>query len=135
MMYKDKFIKYMKSEGVKYTDVKSNVVRVAYNGENMNTIAVHVIFDKDDDPVAQLYCLQIANFKNNYAAGVVACNAMNAKYRWVKFYLDDDYDLMCSIDTCFDYDTCGPTCMYLVKKVVNLVDESYPVFMKALWSE
>ena len=132
--YKQQFMTYMDRQGIKYTDVSDYVVRVSYSGDNMETIATYVFFDEDGDDMVQVACSSIANFKDSMAAGLVACNTMNAKYRWVKFYLDKDCDLECTIDVYIDESTCGSECLRLVKRVVNIVDEAYPIFMKARWS-
>ncbi len=132
--YKQQFMTYMDRQGVKYTDVSEFVVRVNYSGDNMETISTYVFFDEDGDDMVQVASSSIANFKDSMAAGLVACNTMNAKYRWVKFYLDKDADLECTIDAYIDESTCGSECLRLVKRVVNIVDEAYPIFMKARWS-
>lgn len=132
--YKQLFMNYMDREGIKYTDNGEFSVRIVYNGDNMQSIPVVVHFDKDGDNMVQFHCWEIGNFKDKFAAGVLAANEMNAKYRWVKFYIDDDKDMVCSTDAYIDYDSCGEECMSLVRRVVNITDEAYPTFMKALWS-
>ncbi|MBR1781077.1 MAG: YbjN domain-containing protein [Oscillospiraceae bacterium] len=133
--YKNLYMHYMDNQGIKYTDVRDNVVKVIYTGDNLKTIPVFVFFDKDGDPLVCFKCWEIANFKGNLmAAGIIACNELNKKYRWVKFYLDDDCDVVAQIDAYIDDETCGQECTNLVKRVVNIVDEGYPVFMRALYS-
>ncbi len=132
--YKQLYMDYMDENGIKYSDVDDFVVRVAYTGDNLKSIPVHVFFDKTGDSVINMVCFEIANFKSNTAAGLIACNEMNSKYRWVKFYIDNDGDLFCSLDAYIDEDTCGEECRNLVGRIVNIVDEAYPVFMRALWA-
>ena len=132
--YKQLFMNYMDAKGVKYTDKGEHVVKVVYNGDNLKSIPVYVFFDKDGDSMIQVYCYEIANFNSNVAAGLLACNEMNKTYRWVKFYIDKDNDLICSLDAYIDDVTCGEECLKLVRRVVNITDEAYPTFMKALWS-
>jgi hypothetical protein len=133
--YKNLFMHYMDSNGIKYTDVKENVVKVVYTGDNLKTIPVFVIFDKDGDPLVTFKCWDIANFKDEkMAGGVIGCNQLNKEYRWVKFYLDDDCDVVAQIDAYVDAETCGFECSSLVKRMVNIIDEGYPTFMRALWS-
>ena len=132
--YKDLFIEYMEANNIKYTDVDEFCVRVSYSGDNMRTIAVYLMFDKDGEGMVQFVCMEIAKFKNNTAPGILTCNDMNTKYRWVKFYVDGDGDLMCEADAYIDEYTCGEECMKMVRRVVNIVDDTYPTFMKALWA-
>lgn len=131
--YKKLFMKYMDREGIKYVDRDEHVLRVTYSGDNLKTIPVYVFFDKDDDPYVQFKCWEIANFKGKEGKGIFTCNNINKEYRWVKFYLDDDADVIASADAMVDYDTCGKICMSLVRRVVNITDEAYPQFAKAMW--
>lgn len=135
LKYKQLFIQYMEREGIKYTDIDERAVRVGYNGDNLNSIPVYVLFDKDDKPFVSYKCWEIAKFPaDKKAAGILACNALNAKYRWVKFYVDDDNDLIAEMDTLVDEETCGMECATSVQRIVGIVDEAYPVIMKSIWA-
>lgn len=46
-IYKEKFMSYMDSHGIKYAELDNDAVRVVFAGSNMNSIPVYVIFDKD----------------------------------------------------------------------------------------
>ncbi len=132
--YKRAFMEYMDDNNIKYNDVDDFCVSVTYGGDNMKTIKVYAFFDKDGDDMVQFCCMQIAGFKGNEEAGITACNSINTKYRWVKFYIDGDGDLMCDIDAYLDENSCGEECMRLVRRMVSIVDETYPTFMRALWA-
>lgn len=45
--YKNLFMRHMDRNDIKYTDVKENVVKVSYTGDNLQTIPIYVFFDKD----------------------------------------------------------------------------------------
>lgn len=133
--YKNLFMRYMDRNNVKYTDVREDVVKVVYTGDNLKSIPVYVFFDKDGDPLVCFKCWDIAKFPDGKIAnGVIACNMLNKKYRWVKFYLDDDKDIVAQIDAYVDEETCGSECLNLVKRTVNIVDEGYEIIAKALWA-
>lgn len=132
--YKELFMRYMDREGVKYQDRNEFCVKVTYTGDNLKSIPVLVFFDEDGDPIVQFKCWDIANFKNKEDAGIRACNEANTKYRWVKFNIDSDFDVVASIDAYIDAGTCGQECLSLVKRVVNITDGAYPIFAKALWA-
>jgi hypothetical protein len=132
--YKELFKRYMDIEGIKYEDRDEFLVKVTYSGDNLKSIPVYVFFDKDGDPLVQFKCWDIANFKEKEAKGILACNEINKQYRWVKFYLDDDADIVASIDAYIDASTCGEECLSLVRRVVNITDAAYPTFAKAVWA-
>ena len=130
LRYKQLFMDYMDANGVKYSDVREDVVKVVYIGDNLKTIPVYVFFDKDGDPLVCFKCWDIAKIgEHGMAAAIIACNGLNKKYRWVKFYLDDDNDIVAQIDAYVDEATCGSECLNLVKRVVNIVDEGYPTLV------
>lgn len=133
--YKQLFMSHMDRVGVKYSDIDERVVRVTYTGDNLKSIPINVFFDKDGEGIVQLACWNIANFKDKFAAGVLACNNLNSEYRWVKYYLDSDTDVRCCLDAYIDEETCGEECLNLVRRMVNIIDDSYPTFMKALWAD
>lgn len=132
----NRFCKHMDDKGIKYRTVDERCVRISYNGDNISSVVVHVIFDKDGGHTVTFRDWEICSFKDDskYAKGLIVCNAMNAQYRWVKFYLDDDRDVVAQCDAVVDEDTVGKECMELVLRLVNIVDEAYPNFMKALWN-
>lgn len=132
--YKNIFMRYMDSKGIKYVDKDEFILKITYTGDNLKSIPVFVFFDKDGDPMVEFKCWEIANFKGKEAQGILACNEINDKYRWVKYCVDKDGDIVASVDAYIDDNTCGDECMRLVKRVVNITDEAYPTFAKALWA-
>ena len=133
--FKQLFMTYLDRNGINYIDHSEFVVKVTYTGDNLKSIPVYIFFDKDGDPMVQLCCWDIANFQGKEVRGMVACNDMNKKYRWVKFYVDKDSDIVVSTDAYIDEITCGDECLRLVGRIVDITDEAYPIFAQALWSE
>lgn len=131
--YKNLFMRHMDRNDIKYTDVKENVVKVSYTGDNLQTIPIYVFFDKDGDPLVSFKCWNIANFKGKEAAGIIKCNELNNHYRWVTFYIDDDADVITQIDSYVDEENCGSVCLSLVRRMVNIIDETYHDIMRTIW--
>ena len=134
LYYAQLFANHMNSEGVKFSEEKENVIKVVYTGDNLDSIPVYVFFDKDGDPLVTFKCWNIINFKSNREAAINACNEMNAKFRWIKFYIDDDGDIIAEMDAMIDDATCGKECLYLVRRAVSIIDDAYPTFVKARWA-
>ncbi len=132
--YKQIFMNYLSVQDIKYQDQGDNAVRIVYTGDNMSSIPVFVFFDRDGDPLVQFRCWEIVNFNGMVGQGIQVCNALNAKYRWVKFYLDDDNDVICECDAYIDNNTCGNVCLSLVRRMVNITDEAYPELMRARYA-
>lgn len=135
MNYKVLFIQYLEQQNVLYSTPQDNAVLVTYNGDNLKKIPIYVFFDKDGDPYVCMKCWDVAKIADEkYEKGLMACNALNQTYRWVKFYIDEDKDVIVQSDTFVDELTCGEECLILVKRMVSIIDEGYPTLMQKLWS-
>ncbi len=133
-LYKQEYLRYMDANGIKYTDRDEHTVRVVYNGDNLNSIPVIVIFDEDGENIVQFVCFEVANYEQDKLAnGLITCNALNQKYRWVKFYLDSDNDIRVEMDAYVSTGTVGEECANLVRRTVSIIDKAYPTIMKSIW--
>lgn len=96
-------------------------------------LAIHVIFDLDGSS-AQLATSPIASVPAEKTAQMLlTLNACNHKFRWVKFYLDDDNDVVANGDVIFDEQNTGDACIELIMRAANIVDEAYADIMKTTW--
>ena len=134
LKYAQLFVDYLDIKGIKYTVIDERTVKVVYNGDNLDSIPVFVFFDKDGDNLVAFKCWDIANFKSAPEKGINACNELNAAWRWVKFFIDKDFDVVADIDAIVDDRTCGEICLALVRRVVSIVDDAYPTLAKARWA-
>ena len=126
--------KYLDEKGIKYKEEENGLLTIYYSAENLNDIKVMIHVDPDEGK-AEFVCYSIGRFADDlFAKGLMACNACNSQYRWVKFYLDDDNDVTVRADAILDESTCGAECLEMVRRMVGIVDEAYPVFMKARWA-
>ena len=96
-------------------------------------VAIHLFFDLDGTSV-QVATSPIANAPAEKAARVLlALNECNNKFRWVKFYLDSDNDVIANADVVFDEQNAGPACIELVMRTASIIDDAYAEIMKAIW--
>ncbi len=131
--YKKVFLDYLNKNGIHYTDHAEFAVCIPYSGENLKNIPMFVSFDREGRATANIKCFQIASFKGKEEKGLRLCNELHSKYRWLKFYLDSDGDLIACLDTYFDDRTCGFFCLDLVKRSVAIIDEAYAKIANAMW--
>ena len=133
--YASEFARVMDAEGIKYTVRDEDVINVTYSGENLGTISIFAFFDKDNAPYVQFYCGDILSFKGvDEVKALKVCNELNNDYRWVKFYLDNDGDVVVTLDATLDLVSSGEECVELLGRVVSIVDEAYPKIAKARWA-
>lgn len=131
--YIDLTTSYLDAKGIKYTRRDERSLRIAYTGDNMKSIPIIVFFDKDGGNTVQFVCWEVGNFKDKEARAYIVNNAMNAKWRWVKFYIDNDADIAVEADALVDADTCGDEIHEMVVRMVDIIDKSYPEYMRALF--
>lgn len=130
-MYKQIYMQHLDNRGVNYTEPREDVVKVSYKSENLSGIPVLAFFDKDGDGMVEFKCFDIINMKGKTQEGMAACNEMNAKWRWVKFYIDDDDDIICEADSYICEDNCGEVCESMMDRMADIVEKSFPTFARA----
>ena len=132
--YKNEFMRYMSREGLKYQEKGAHVVKVGYKMDNL-TVELFVHFDEDGDNYVSIHSYNIGSFSgNNQAKAIYICNEMNKRYKWVRFYMDDDSDVIADADAIVDMNSVGASLVELCMRMVTVIDEAYPVFMKIRWS-
>lgn len=63
------------------------------------------------------------------------CNQINRDYRWVKFTVNEEVkEVVVEGDAVIQLDSCAQECLELMIRTTQIIDDAYPVFMKALWA-
>ena len=96
--------------------------------------AFTIIFDDNDRTVGlrAFSILKIPDSKVNNMFAVV--NALNQKYRWIKFIIDEeDNTLTAADDAVVQLDSCGDEVMELCLRFASIVDEAYPEIMASIF--
>ncbi|MBR4873811.1 MAG: YbjN domain-containing protein [Clostridia bacterium] len=134
--YAREFAHCLDANGIHFSrsEKNDNHLIIPYSGDNFPSLHIVADFDDDGDPTVQFRCWELQNFKSNPAMGVVVCNDLNMKYRWIKFYLDDDRDIVATLDAVIDPDNCGSYCLLQLLRMVSVLDDAYPQIAKARWS-
>ena len=103
--------------------------------DNKEGMKVLMVFD-DNNSGVKLTGLEIAKFPESKKADVYKlCSEMNARFRWAKFYVDeDDNTIVAEDDAVIFLDTCGEEVLRCCLQLVKVVDVAYPMIMKALYA-
>lgn len=132
-VYADAFEKTLKSKDLKFNRIDDRAFIISFGAENKDNIEIIIAFDKDGDHYVALKCYKVAKFNaENVGKGIVCANEQNAKFRWVKFYIDDDMEVTCEADGILTEETAGDEAFELMIRMLNIVDEAYLAFMKAV---
>ncbi len=124
-----------------YTDINDNTVRVTFSGENMNEINVMVSFSQLDSGamLVVLNNFDLFNYEDKFAAGVLACNH-SCDNGMVTYYIDDEKDAVAEMTLMFNAfnipsSFCPEQVLSSVIMLAMDVDDNYPVFARAKWSD
>ena len=127
------FTQYLDQKDVIYTyqgktDSGKDRVKISYDCEN-TSLTAQFVFDTDDEAVAvYIFNLYEARYSQIDDCKKL-CNDMNAKYRFVKFYLDEkDNTITVQADAIFRSHDIGDICYELLLRSLDIADEAYPSF-------
>jgi hypothetical protein len=128
---------YFDSIGLKYGLEGDNreVISSGFGGmSNLSSIRILLIFDAEGQTM-HLIAPQIVKVpQEKVGAMYKTVNALNQKFRWVKFYIDNDGDVMVDADCILDMDSCGQECLEIMQRTASIANEAFPIIMKELWS-
>ena len=95
---------------------------------------VTVIFDADERHIA-LRVFQLLKVPIDRMGQILELmNALNHQFRWIKFTVDQDNDVSLQADAIVDSHTCGTVSVELLVRIMKIIDEAYPQFMKVIWA-
>ena len=96
-------------------------------------IGINVIFDQDGES-AQILSSPIASVPAEKTSKLLlTLNECNCKFRWVKFYLDEDNDIIADGDVLFDEQNAGEAVLESVMRTASIIDDAYAEIMKGIW--
>lgn len=130
--------RYLDSKGIIYEYFEANekrkeAVRVSSRAENKESIAINLIIDEDGNSI-NIKSFNVAKVPENKLADMYAClNALNAEYRWVKFFIDSDNEVTVSGDAIVDAATVGEEMFEIILRYIGIIDDIYPRLMKVIW--
>ncbi len=134
--YKEAFVSFLQKEDLKFQDIDERAVRISWEAQNIAAgLDILVIFDKENHNGVHFMCTGFCKAPDDkLGALLVACNTANKQYRWIKFYIGDKHEIFAEDDAVLDMANVGEECIELVARMVNVVDEAYPSFMKAIYA-
>ncbi len=132
----ESFVRALETDGFHVEVDRNEEADVVTCNVSIENTSVKVrIFIHDDNTHAAIRCFGFAKVPEDRVAGaLLACNRCNLEYRWVKFVLDDDHDLCAYDDAVVSPETAGEELKELLFRMLDIVDDCYPVFMKSIWA-
>lgn len=102
-----------------------------------NVIMRFISRDNDNDVAARIFGLISNTPKEKRFRVMEACNVLNHKIRYMKFYLDNDGDINVEYDFPVHSpdDGIGEMAFEIFIRMMQILNSEYSIFMKALYSE
>lgn len=109
-------------------------ITMSWNLEN-TSMRVFFVFG-DDNRDVQLRGMEFIRIPDSKIDQMYkSVNECNSKFRWTKFYLEEeDNEIVVECDAVIQLDSCAEECTELMAHMANIVDQAYPIFMKALYA-
>ncbi len=125
---------YFEAQDTKLNELSDDLLRIGWGFEG-GSIDVFFKFDDTDTHVH----LEGLNFikvpENKFDSMYKVLNECNDQYKHVKFVLDTESgQINARDDDVIQLDSCGPECFELMIRMVKVVEDAYPKFMKAMWA-
>lgn len=127
---------YFDSRDFKYREVRNGTgLMVGMGGlDHKGRMDVVVVFD-DDDSAVGVRAFDICSVSPDKVDKIYeVCSDLNARFRWVRFYVDSDNSITAADDAVIQLATVGEEVFELVARMTSIVDDAYPELMKALWT-
>ena len=65
---------------------------------------------------------------------IIACNELNTAYKWAKFYVDKDNDVMVQDDAILTVATAAEEAFEILLRVIDIAKEAKQPLMKAIYA-
>ena len=105
----------------------ASVVAAGYDGDNAHELVFQFI-SHDDDADVSVRCFGIfRNVHGNLPMVLMTLNALNCKFRYMKFVLDQDGDINAEYDFPMAAERVGLAAAELCQRMIQIIDEAYPI--------
>ncbi len=126
---------YLDSKGFRYqAQDDKEVIRTGLSGlKNKGSVDILLIFQGNSVSIRSFRLFSVPEEKKDKIYEV--CSDMNSKFRWVKFYVDDeDNTVTVADDAILLPESAGAEVFELMMRMAGIIDQAYPELMKALWA-
>ncbi|MBQ3264732.1 MAG: YbjN domain-containing protein [Ruminococcus sp.] len=127
------FVEDLKKKGLAYDvhegDDGDTVVIFPYNGKQ-----TLFIFSGNEGKSVSMYTVYEKVPDSKLTDMYVLCNSLNAKLKWLKFFVDDSNNLVVQDDAILTPETAAEECFELLIVRLKILDEVKGSIMRTIWS-
>lgn len=129
----ERFIKNLESKNLNFDTHVDNdgdvVVEFPYSGKT-----TRMFFSGEEGAYLSMYLIFERIPKEKATNLILLCNALNAQFKWVTFYVDKDNDLILHDDAILSPENAADEAFELLVRMVKIADEKKPEIMKAIYA-
>ncbi|MBR3299613.1 MAG: YbjN domain-containing protein [Clostridia bacterium] len=114
---------------VSQTDDGGDIIKFPYDNR-MTTC----IFKGEDGRYLSMYTVVERVPADKLSDMYAVCNAINARYKWLKFYVDEDNDLMVEDDAILSVESAAEESFELLMRRLNIMKETKAEIMRVIYS-
>jgi hypothetical protein len=125
---------YFESKGLDFMiSDDGSVITTEFRLENLDGINIFIRFDAGDHTV-HLRTSSIITFPKAKTESMYAlANALNGRFRWIKFVVDEENaSLIAEDDAVIQLDSCGEEVLECSLHFAKIVDAAYPVITNVI---
>lgn len=137
----EEFVKMMESNNIRVDhqvvgeEDKTEYICTRFSGKNFSSLVFYLVFDQEGSNSAQMFCNEICRFEESKNLIMLqTVNALNAKYRWVTFFVSENREVNANMSVSFTDDASNQLLMNYLEHFMGVIDTAYPVLMKALYA-
>ena len=113
----------------------NSILDAGFSGKNISSFRMLFISsDNDNDVAVRVFNIVPSVPEEKKSAMLKAINHCNNQFRYVKFTMQDDSSVSAQYDLPLRSDNVGEAAVEIAVRLLKIIDDSYPEFMKALWS-
>lgn len=128
------FVDYLRDQNFS-CDVKISETGDYFVNVPFDEISITLIFEGDDNGERVAFRSRLDRCPADRIPDMlITCNELNNAYRWVKFCIDDDNDIMIEDDAIVTEESVGLECLELIFRTVSIVREVKPKIMRVLYA-
>ena len=127
------FVANLNAKGLRFSTADLNdggtCVSIMFNGKTTN-----LFFGGDDNGTHVALRTVFERCPSDRLADMlIVCNSLNLQYRWLKFCIDNENDIMVEDDAILSPETAADECFELLARTVRILEEVKPTIMRAIY--
>lgn len=99
---------------------QGKVAKMFFSGDQGQYLSIYLVFERVPE--------------EKLSDVIFTCNELNARYKWITFYVDRDNDVVFHDDAILSVENASDEAFELLIRILKIGDDVKPVIMKAIYA-